>query len=57
MKLDIGVNVLTLPFEVNTLTIGPSGQEFSYWKSHHQILSCDLKIGVMTGNVLYFVYD
>ena len=37
MELDIGVNVLTLPFEVNTLTIGPSCQEFSYWKSHHQI--------------------
>ena len=37
MKLDIGVNVLTLPFEVNTLTTGPSCQEFSYWKSHHQI--------------------
>ena len=27
MKLDIGFNVLTLPFEVNTLTIGPSSQD------------------------------
>ena len=37
MKLDTGFNVLTLPFEVNTLTIGPSRQEFCYLKSRHQI--------------------
>ena len=33
MRLDTGFNVLTLPFEVNTLTIGPSSQDISYWMS------------------------
>ena len=37
MKLDTGFNVLTLPFEVNTLTIDPSSQDISYWKSRLQI--------------------
>ena len=33
MRLDTGFNVLTLPFEVNTLTIGLSSQDISYWMS------------------------
>ena len=37
MRLDTGFNVLTLPLEVITLTIGPSCQDVSYWKSRHQI--------------------
>ena len=37
MKLDIGFNVLTLPFEVSALTIGPSCQDIIYRKSCHQI--------------------
>ena len=37
MKLDTGFNVLTLPFEVNTLNIGPSSQDISCWKSRLQI--------------------
>ena len=37
MRLDTGFNVLTLPFEVNTLTIGPLSQDISCWKSRVQI--------------------
>ena len=37
MRLDTGVNVLTLPFEVNTLTIGPSSQDIRCGKSQLQI--------------------
>ena len=37
MRLDTGFNVLTLSFEVNTLTIGPSSQDISCWKSRLQI--------------------
>ena len=37
MRLDTGFNVLTLPFEVNTLTIGPLSQDISCWKSRLQI--------------------
>ena len=33
MRLDTGFDVLTLPFEVNTLTIGPLSQDISYWMS------------------------
>ena len=37
MKVDTGFNVLTLPFEVNTLTSGPLSQDISCWKSRLQI--------------------
>ena len=37
MRLDTGFNVLTLPFEVYTLTIGPLSQDISCWKSRLQI--------------------
>ena len=30
MRLDTGFNVLTLPFEVNTLAIGQSSLDISY---------------------------
>ena len=53
MKLDIGVNVLTLPFEVNTLTIGHHVKNLAIGSHIIRFLSCDLKIGVITGNVLY----
>ena len=36
MRLDTGFNVIILPFEVDTLTIGPLNQDISCWKSQVQ---------------------
>ena len=33
MRLDTGFNVLTFPFEVHTLTIGPLSYDINCWKS------------------------
>ena len=44
MRLDTGFNVLTLPFEVNTLTIGPSSQELATECHDFRFLCCDPKI-------------
>ena len=37
MRLDTGFNVLTLPFEVNTLAVGPLSEDISCWKSRLKI--------------------
>ena len=44
MKLDTGFNVLTLPFEVNTLTSGPLVKTLAAGSHDFRFLSCDLKI-------------